>query len=168
MLIDSKPTTEQVDQALPANVPARIRRAMPVWLQAIVLIGVFVCGIGVGAVGASRYVLMQMQHYRTHPEQLPGKIAASLERRLRLSDSQAEQVLQVVEHRHERIEQARQSTAPAIHREFDLMVAEVAAILDEEQQQQRWAVTSEWVRTSFLPVLSNPDPNDERDRMMPE
>lgn len=129
----------------------RWRRALPVWVQVVILLVVFASGIGVGAVGASRYMLGRMQHYRAHPEDLPGEITDTLTGRLGLSEDQSEQVLATIKHRHARIEEIRQTSAPGIHREFDLLEQEVANVLDE-RQKQRWLSTADWVRKSFLPL----------------
>ena len=132
----------------------RWRRALPAWVQVIVLLLVFAGGMGVGAVGASRYVLTRMQHYRTHPEVLPTEITDTLTSRLRLTEGQSQKVLAVISKRHGRIEEIRQTSSPEIHSEFDLLEKEVAAVLNETQKQ-RWLATADWVRKSFLPL--NPE-----------
>lgn len=129
----------------------RWRKALPVWVQVIVLLVVFASGIGVGALSATRYVIDRMQHYRTHPELLPEEITQSLARRLRLTAEQQSEVLKIIARRHALIEEARQASAPEIHSEFDLMEQEVAAILEKRQKEQ-WLATAEWVRSSFLPL----------------
>lgn len=131
----------------------RWRKALPVWVQAVVLLLVFGSGIGVGAVAASRYVLSRMQHYRAHPEVLPAEITDTLTSRLNLTDEQSQTVLAIITKRHGKIEEVRQASAPEIHSEFDLMEQEVADVMNE-QQRQRWLETAQWVRESFLP--SNP------------
>ena len=130
------------------------RRALPVWVQAIVLLIVFGGGAGVGAVSASRFILTRMQHYRASPEELPAEITRSLSGRLGLSDEQAGKVLTVITHRHGRIEEVRQASAPEIHAEFNLMENEVAAVLDEGQQQL-WLDQADLVRKTFLPRNPN-------------
>ena len=134
----------------PKRSPTRWRRALPVWIQALVLLVVFGSGIGVGAVSASRYMLTRMQHYRAHPEVLPEEITDTLTGRLNLTDEQSAKVLAVMTHRHGRIEAVREASAPEIHSEFDLLEKEVAAILNEDQEA-RWLATADWVRKSFLP-----------------
>lgn len=137
--------------------PTRWRRAMPVWVQAVVLLVVFGSGIGVGSVVASRYVLSRMQHYRAHPEVLPVEITDTLTRRLSLTTEQSEEVLNVIKHRHGRIEEVRQESSPEIHAEFDLLEKEVAAVLND-RQKLRWLRTADWVRKSFLPMNPNEAP----------
>lgn len=135
----------------PDKTTVRWRKALPVWVQAVVLLAVFAGGIGVGAVAASRYVVMRMQHYRAHPELLPQEVTNTLTNRLKLTEEQSEQVLAVISHRHGRIEQIRQTSAPEINAEFDLMEQEVADILKKDQKP-KWLSTADWVRKSFLPV----------------
>ena len=134
--------------ALPSK---RWRKSLPVWMQVVVLLVVFASGIGVGALSATRYVIGRVQHYRTHPEVLPEEITQSLTRRLRLTAEQQSEVLKIISHRHARIEEVRQASAPEIHSEFDRMEQEVAAVLEERQKEQ-WLATAEWVRNSFLPI----------------
>lgn len=131
--------------------PEKWRRALPVWVQVIVLLLVFASGIGVGVVGASRFVLTRMQYYRAHPEVLPAEITRTLTSRLRLSEDQSKEILAVIQRRHARIEEARQASSPKIHSEFDLLEEEVAAVLTNKQKQ-RWLATADWVRKSFLPL----------------
>lgn len=147
--MNTKPTT-------PTRQFTRWRKALPVWVHGIVLLVVFVSGIGVGAVSASRYMLARMQRYRAHPEVLPGEITNSLAHRLSLTGEQSEAILKVVTLRHGRIEEIRQSSAPDIHSEFDLLEQEVADVLNDDQKQA-WLDTSEWVRKSFLPLNPNRD-----------
>ncbi|MEM7477845.1 MAG: hypothetical protein AAF483_22900 [Planctomycetota bacterium] len=139
--------------------PSKWRRALPVGVQAIVLLIVFAGGIGVGAVGASRYILTRMQHYRANPDVLPAEITDTLTSRLGLTEDQSKAVLAVITNRHGRIEEVRQASSPEIHAEFDLLEDDVAALLNETQKQ-RWLSTAEWVRKSFLPI--NPDPDTKR------
>ena len=101
----------------------RIRKALPGWVQLIVLLVVFTAGIGVGATGASRYVLSRIEYFRAHPDRTPAEITKSLRSRPNLSDQQAAQVQEVVTCRHARIEHIRQASAPEIHREFALLQA---------------------------------------------
>lgn len=135
----------------PTSPPKRWRKALPVWVQVLVLLVVFASGIGVGALSATRYVIDRMQHYRTHPDVLPEEITQSLASRLRLTAEQQREILEIISRRHARIEEARQASAPEIHAEFDLMEQEVAAVL-EERQKEKWLSTAEWVRSSFLPL----------------
>ncbi|MEL6107409.1 MAG: hypothetical protein AAFU85_15320 [Planctomycetota bacterium] len=130
------------------------RQAMPRWIQVTVLLIVFGSGMAVGAVGAARYMISKMQLYRAQPEVLPAEITDSLTGRLRLSRQQSADVLAIIVHRHAKIDQIRQESAPAIHREFDQMEKEVTALLDETQAS-RWHSTAQWVRRSFLPRNEN-------------
>lgn len=129
----------------------RWRRALPPWIQGLVLVIVFACGMGVGATGASRYFLTRMQYYRAHPKQLAAEVSVSLAKRLDLTSEQSEKVTEIITRRHGRIEHLRQSYAPEIHHEFDLMEQEVSDVLSEDQQR-RWHETAAWVRQSYLPV----------------
>lgn len=129
----------------------RWRRALPVWIQVCVLLLVFASGIGVGAVGASQYMLSRMQHYRANPEVLPGELSAKLQSRMNMSDEQTAEVLAIVTFRHGNITSLRDASAPGILQEFSLMEQEIADVLNPTQREQ-WHETADWVRKTFLPT----------------
>lgn len=129
----------------------RWRRALPVWMQVCVLLLVFASGIGVGAVGASQYMLSRMQHYRAHPEVFPEELSAKLQGRMRMSDQQTAKVRAIITLRHGNITSLREESAPGILQEFSLMEQEIADTLDPNQRQ-KWHETADWVRKTFLPL----------------
>jgi hypothetical protein len=127
------------------------RRALPVWMQVCVLLLVFASGIGVGAVGASQYMLSRMQHYRANPEVLPGELSAKLQSRMSMSDEQTAEVLAIIKHRHGNITSLRDASAPGILQEFALMEQEIADVLSPKQREL-WHETAAWARKTFLPT----------------
>ena len=129
----------------------RWRRALPAWVQVCVLLLVFASGIGVGAVGASQYMLSRMQHYRENPEVFPEELSAKLQSRMNMSDDQTSKVRAIVTLRHGNITSLRDASAPGILQEFSLMEQEIADVLDPAQREQ-WHETADWVRKTFLPT----------------
>ncbi len=127
------------------------RRALPAWVQVCVLLLVFASGIGVGAVGASQYMLSRMQHYRANPEVLPGELSAKLQSRMSMSDEQTAKVLAIVTLRHGNITSLRDASAPAVLQEFSLMEQEIADVLSPKQREL-WHETADWARKTFLPI----------------
>lgn len=140
----------------------RWRRALPAWVQVCVLLLVFASGIGVGAVGASQFMLSRMQHYRENPEVFPDELSAKLQSRMNMSDDQTSKVRAIVTLRHGNITSLRDASAPGILQEFSLMEQEIADLLDPNQREQ-WHETADWVRKTFLPTdpaarhASNPE-----------
>ena len=127
------------------------RRALPAWVQVCVLLLVFASGIGVGAVGASQYMLSRMQQYRANPEVLPGELSAKLQSRMSMSDEQTAEVLAIIKLRHGNITSLRDASAPGILQEFSLMEQEIADVLSPKQREQ-WHETADWARKTFLPL----------------
>jgi hypothetical protein len=142
---------ESTKSNLKSNPFRRWRRALPAWLQICVLLLVFASGIGVGAVGASQYMLSRMQHYRANPESLPGELSAKLQSRMNMSDEQTAEVLAIVTLRHGNITSLRDASAPGILQEFSLMEREIADVLNPTQREQ-WRETADWARKTFLPL----------------
>lgn len=141
-------STKSISKSNPLR---RWRRALPAWLQICVLLLVFASGIGVGAVGASQYMLSRMQHYRANPEAMPGELSTKLKSRMSMSDEQTEKVLAIVTLRHGNITSLRDASAPGILQEFSLMEQEIADVLNPTQREQ-WHETADWVRKTFLPL----------------
>ena len=112
---------------------------------------VFASGIGVGAVGASQYMLSRMQHYRANPEVLPGELSAKLQSRMNLSDEQTAKVRGIITLRHGNITSLRDASAPGILQEFSLMEQEIANVLNPTQREL-WHETADWARKTFSPT----------------
>lgn len=121
------------------------------WVQVCVLLLVFGSGIGVGAVGASQYMLSRMQHYRANPEVFPEELSAKLQSRMSMTDKQTAKVRAIITLRHGNITSLRNASAPGILQEFALMEQEIANVIDSKQRDQ-WHETADWVRTTFLPL----------------
>ena len=141
-------STQSSSKSIPLQ---RWRRALPAWVQVCVLLLVFASGIGVGAVGASQYMLSRMQHYRENPEVFPEELSAKLQSRMNMSDDQTSKVRAIVTLRHGNITSLRDASAPGILQEFSLMEQEIADVLDPAQREQ-WHETADWVRKTFLPT----------------
>ncbi|TWT96523.1 hypothetical protein [Neorhodopirellula pilleata] len=141
-------STQSSSKSIPLQ---RWRRALPAWVQVCVLLLVFASGIGVGAVGASQYMLSRMQHYRENPEVFPEELSAKLQSRMNMSDDQTSKVRDIVTLRHGNITSLRDASAPGILQEFSLMEQEIADVLDPAQREQ-WHETADWVRKTFLPT----------------
>lgn len=151
--------TKSKDETLnPYRASRTWRRAMPFWVQVLVLLGVFASGLCVGAAGMSNHILGRMRHYRESPELFPSEITVSLTGQLGLSEQQASKVRQHIAKRHARITEIREQSAPQILREFAKMEREVASELDAKQQKL-WKEKVDWARDTFLPVLPETAPH---------
>ncbi len=127
-----------------------IRRALPLWIQAVVLGVVFLSGGIAGAMVTARVIYDRMETYRQQPPLFARDIATRLRFRLALSDSQGSRVQAIIERRHATMVEHQQESSQEMHVEFNAMVEEVSAVLDEKQKS-RWQGIADHVRRTFLP-----------------
>ena len=91
-----------------------------------------------------------MDSYRSNAPIFAEDIVSRLRFRLNLSDEQSEAVRVIVEKRHVRLIEVRQTSSQAMHDEFNTMELEIANVLDEIQAIH-WRVIASTVRSRFLP-----------------
>lgn len=135
---------------MPKSERKTVRSALPWWLQITVWLVVFTAGGVSGAMVASQLIYSRLQYYNEHAGELPNDILPGLQRRLGLSESQAERVRGVIERRHPRMLEHRHKGAQAMLDEFNAMEQEIADVLDEGQKTD-WHATADSVRRRFLP-----------------
>lgn len=122
-------------QPTPADPPLPPRRSP--WLHLLLLLVVFgsgmVCGGGLSAV----LIRNQVRSVVHHPEQSSDRLLNLLNRALRLSDAQHEQIALILHRRQARLRQLRQAVQPQIEHELNAAVNEVTEVLTPTQRQ-RW------------------------------
>ena len=104
---------------------------------------------------ATKVIHSRMAYYREHADALPNDIVPRLQTRLQLNEAQTLRVREIVERRHPRMIENRRQGAQAMHSEFDAMVNEIAAVLDEHQRS-KWRAIANSVRRRFLPSARRP------------
>lgn len=143
----------------PVAPPMRHRR----WWRTILLGSlILVCGIVIGVGGtilAGRHIMMRFMH---HPENLPGRITARIQRTLRLSEDQTQKVGVIVARHAKVIQKLRQEIHPRVTEQLDQLREEVAAELNPRQQAE-WRKRFTWLQ-GFLPphVVDAEDPEHPR------
>lgn len=92
-----------------------------------------------------------MDQYRQHAAIFAEDIVMRLRFRLALTDQQAGDVEKIVEGHHASMIEYRNEGSQKLHGEFNDMVDEVAAVLDDDQAV-RWQSIADHVRRSYLPT----------------
>lgn len=133
-----------------SRLPNRIRRALPIWAQLLVLLTMFGAGYVVGSMVTTKNIHSKMEAYRNDAPIFAEDIVSRLRFRLRLSEEQVPVVSEIVERRHQMLVESRKKSSQEMHKEFDSLVAEVAGVLDETQVE-RWHLVANMVRARFLP-----------------
>ena len=113
------------------------------------LLVVFIAGGLLGATFAAKSIHSRMQQFRRNPEVLRGKITARLQRNLKLTREQKEQVREIFERRHSNMVALHRQAGAEARIEFNTMEREIGAILNEDQAHE-WRKLAERVRGRYL------------------
>ena len=104
----------------------------------------------------TKVIHSKTEEYRLRSPIFSEDIVMRLRIRLGLSDEQARQVQGIVEQRHSLMIEYRNEGSRKVHAEFDVMVKEVARVLDDVQAQ-RWHDIADHVRRTYLPATASQD-----------
>lgn len=97
---------------------------------------IFLCGAIVGGVGAMALLHRTLIKGRPHPEHAPALAGRHLQRKLDLTDEQAEEVRAILKRRFAALRTIRDRTHPHIQGEMTLLEDQVAEVLDERQAKE--------------------------------
>jgi predicted esterase YcpF (UPF0227 family) len=120
------------------------------WVIVLLMISVFAAGCAFGGLGALLVLRHAIHETLVHPETAPPRIAGWLHRKLSLSETQTQQVEQILQSRQKALVDIRRDMHPRVEKELDLLQREVDAVLDA-QQQQRWHDLLSRLRSQWLP-----------------
>lgn len=118
----------------------------------LLMLIVFVSGLAVGSGLTFLYVEYRRSYYLAHPEEARKRFTARLKRTLHLTDPQARQVQAIMDERWPKFQETRRQMYPAFRDHLDVIHAEVAAVLREDQR----ATWDEYIET--IRRLWNPPP----------
>jgi len=142
----SEPETPEVQQE--ATAPRlRSRRR---WLPYVLGVVIFVCGCIVGAGGTVLIVRQHLLHAVKHPEEAPPRITKALQRHLGLSDSQAQEVEQIIRKHQKRLQSIRAGAQPQVEEVLRDVKADVAEVLDDHQKE-KWRAKLKRLRELWMP-----------------
>lgn len=143
-------TENNITQAMTPS-PPPWRRALPRWIQFVLLLVVFIAGGVTGSMITTRMIHTRMEGYRQQAPIFSEDIVMRLRFRLGLTDKQAGQIQQIIERRHATLIEYRNDGSRLMHTEFDAMVEEVGTVL-QDHQTRRWRGIADHVRTTYLPA----------------
>ncbi len=136
-----------VETTSPLPSPVRGGRRWPALLLALF---VFIAGMASGAALTVHLAINRLQFAIHHPEVAPARIAATIQRRLRLSDEQAAQVERIVAKHQVEIAAVRRKFQPEIVEQLSAVRDDVAAVLTESQRE-RWTALFDQFEDRWLP-----------------
>ena len=139
--------------------PLRPRRR---WIRVVLWLVIFGSGLFAGTGLTLIAVRQGALHAIHHPEEMPANLAKRLRRPLRLTDEQTEQVRQILSGRQKALEEIRGRYQPENEQQLDLIEAEIADVLDD-QQREIWHRIFDNKRRIWIPPL--PADGDEGDPM---
>lgn len=144
-------TTAQTKGPAPLPRPKRRRR----WVTVLLALVIFGAGFVGGGGTAVLVIVRRVQHTLRHPGEAPRRITRRLQRRLKLTDEQAEKVLAVVTRRQQALLAIRREVQPRVLTEIEGAYADVADLLDDAQRD-RWRRIYDSLRSQWLPPLPPP------------
>jgi len=142
----SEPETPEVQQEAAAP-KLRPRRR---WLPYVLGVVVFICGCIVGAGGTVLIIRQHLLHAVKHPEEAPPRITKAMRRHLGLSDSQAQEVEQIIRKHQKRLQSIRAEAQPQVVEVLRDVEAEVAEVLDD-RQKEKWHTKLKRLRELWMP-----------------
>ncbi len=146
--------TENNTKAEAVPPPQEWRRALPRWIQLLVLLVVFIAGGVAGSMVTTKVIHTRMEGYRQQAPIFSEDIVMRLRMRLGLTDEQADQVQEIIERHHSKLVAYRNDGSQMMHTEFDAMVDEVETVLTDPQVQ-RWRGIASHVRRTYLPAQAD-------------
>jgi hypothetical protein len=136
--------------SLPSADPSVRRR----WRRRHILMAtvIFLGGAACGAAVASHLILRSIHQTMHHPEGLSAHIAARLTRVLDLTDTQSQQVREIIERRQQALIAIRRDIQPKVEVELSILETDIHAVLNEEQRV-KWQEHVRQFRTHWLPPI---------------
>jgi len=136
---------DSTSSVTPAAKPKR-RLWVSVLLWFVILGSGFVIGAGATLIAIRNGVL----HRIHHPDEIPPRVAARLQRDLDLSDEQTQQVAEILRRRQMALQSIRRQWQPQVEQQLDLLQEEVGEVLGEEQQE-KWETRFNQFRRTWIP-----------------
>ena len=136
-----------VENSLPSPTNGR-RRWMPVLLALLIFTAGLVAGAGLTAIVAVK----RLQHAIHHPEEAPARMAALLERRLRIDPKQKARIEAIVAKRQLELMVIRREFQPQLNEQLEQLHEDIGGELTESQRQQWKQIFDELMERWMPPV----------------
>ncbi len=146
--------TETTQIPVPAKKSGKWRIILGLLLALIIFLTGAISGAGVTMIVA----LHKVQQAIHKPEMIPPRMAAEMQRRLKLSDQQERQVELILIRRQNHLQTIRQRIQPDVMKQFEQTRAEVDDVLTPEQKE-KWDRWYEQLKMRWLPKIQHTDEN---------
>lgn len=155
------------ESAAPAESPPtplpRPRRRW--WVSLILVLVILAAGFVAGACTTVLVIVQRVRYAAQHPEEMPERVTARLERKLDLTDAQADKVLAILTERQKVLLAIRREVQPRVLAEIDLADQEITAVLDDSQKS-KWRrlftrLQRDW-QPALPPATADGQPSDDR------
>lgn len=115
--------------------PPPAGRGRVAWRRLLLGAIILLCGVAIGAGGATIIAPKRLFRGLVQGGQAPGALTKGMTGALKLSPEQAKQVESIIAQRARAMEEIRNESRPRVHEQLELMKQEVAAVLTDEQAQ---------------------------------
>jgi len=132
--------------------PAPRRR----WLTVLLLLVIFFSGSVLGGGGMFVFLRNRALHVLHHPEDGPARMANRLRSKLGLSAEQTRQVEEILRQRQLALQAIRREVQPRVVAELNEVERQIAAVLDDAQQEKWHAIFTRLCDTWIPDVPKEP------------
>jgi hypothetical protein len=134
---------------VPPPPPPRKRRR---WLAAVLVFFVFIAGMLCGAGLTIAMAVHRLRYAIHHPEEVPARITAMLDKRLHFSAEQQTKVESLIAERQAHLQNIRREVQPQVQSELDGLRSDISALLTPDQQEKWDRLYTEAIRTWMPPA----------------
>jgi hypothetical protein len=121
------------------------------WLRSLVCgMVILMCGMVIGGSAVGWFVHARVMELIHTPEIVPEHITEAMERRLGLTEQQADEVLAIYNKYLERFLERRRQLRPQVEADIEALHSEITAVLSPEQNK-KWSKRFEKIKSIILP-----------------
>ena len=122
------------------------------WLSLILVLVILAAGFVAGACTTILVIVQRVRYAAQHPDQMPPRVTARLERKLDLTDAQAGQVLAILTERQQALLAIRREVQPRVLAQIDLADRQITGVLDDAQKS-KWRRLFDRLKRNWQPPL---------------
>ncbi|MGN6370642.1 MAG: hypothetical protein ACTHN5_20505 [Phycisphaerae bacterium] len=104
------------------------------WLAAILIFFVFIAGLLCGTGLTIALAVHRLRYALHHPEEVPARLTAILDKRLHLSPEQRTKVESLIAQRQSHLQKIRREVQPQVQAELEGLHTDISALLTPDQQ----------------------------------
>ena len=130
------PPTPETESRCPRERTGLPRPRKRHWRIALLMVLIFLAGGVLGVAGTVIYTIRHLQEIGQHPERAPQRITDRMQRKLDLTDAQAEAVREILERRQHELMAIRREIHPRVKAIMDASRDEISEVLTDEQRAE--------------------------------